>query len=140
MRKLLATAFVLLMALTAVQGALAEDSSVQITEKTVGEGATTISVFVQLASTEDQATLYSVKTDETTLLAALQKAELVAGEEVSWGFNVTTVAGVKADYDGKGEYWNILAYDETEGFLPLETAIAATPITADSIFLFYLNQ
>ncbi|MEA5145778.1 MAG: hypothetical protein VB041_07070, partial [Candidatus Limiplasma sp.] len=112
MRKILCLVMAVVMALALVACATAEESGVQVTEKSIGEGATTFGVFVQLATTEDQATLYHVSTDETTLLAALTNVALVAGEEAAWGFNVTTVDGIQADYDNTGEYWSIFAYDD----------------------------
>lgn len=140
MRKILCLVMAVVMALALVACATAEESGVQVTEKSIGEGATTFGVFVQLATTEDQATLYHVSTDETTLLAALTNVALVAGEEAAWGFNVTTVEGIQADYDNKGEYWSIFAYDDAEGYIPLETAIGDTPVAPDAFYLFYLNQ
>ena len=44
------------------------------------------------------------------MLDALLEEGLVKGEDVSWGFNVTIVDGVKANYNRKGEYWSILEY------------------------------
>ena len=95
MRKILCLVMAVVMALALVACATAEESGVQVTEKSIGEGATTFGVFVQLATTEDQATLYHVSTDETTLLAALTNVALVAGKEAAWGFNVTTVDGIR---------------------------------------------
>ena len=53
---------------------------------------------------------YTITTKETYVLDALLEANLIEGEDVSWGFNVTVVDGVKANYNRKGEYWSILEY------------------------------
>ena len=126
--------------LGAMAGALAEDST-EVQEVALGTGATSFGVYVQQSAQPDALKFFDIKTDETTLLAALQGVALVDGEEVSWGFNVTTVDGVKADYDGKGEYWSILQYDpELQELVNLETPIATTPVAGGEYYVFYLGQ
>ena len=74
-------------------------------------------------------------------LAALQGVNLVDGENASWGYNITTVDGLTADYDGKSEYWSIYVYDADEDqFVSLETAVDATPIYAYSVFMFMMDN
>ena len=53
---------------------------------------------------------HTITTTETSVLDALLKAHLISGEEVAWGYNVTMVDGVVANYNAKGEYWVILEY------------------------------
>lgn len=111
----------------------------EVTAKTIGEGATTFGVVVDNA--EDEPILFEVRTDEINLLDALLKAGLIEGETVSWGFNVTTVNGIKADYEGKEEFWSIFIYDAQEGgILNLETAIGKTPVADGDVYVFSLNQ
>lgn len=63
--------------------------------------------------------------NQETVLECLLDNGLVGGEEVSWGFYVTEVAGVEADYDGEGEYWDILEFDpSTDEFVHMEEALA----------------
>lgn len=70
-----------------------------------GEKKITVEVFIG-----DDHRKYTVTTKENYLLDALLGCGLVEGEEVSWGFNVTIVDGVKANYNRRGEYWSILEY------------------------------
>ena len=53
---------------------------------------------------------HTITTTETSVLDALLNAHLISGEEVAWGYNVTMVDGVVANYNAKGEYWVILEY------------------------------
>ena len=70
----------------------------------------------------------------------MQKVSLISGENASWGFYVTTVDGITADYDTTDQYWNIYAYNSAEDKLEkLETGIDVTPITDGDIYLFYLQ-
>ncbi|MEA5014538.1 MAG: hypothetical protein VB099_08260 [Candidatus Limiplasma sp.] len=101
----------------------------------LGTGKTHITVMVGI-SVHDFPTYYEVYTDESTLLDALLAVDLVQGEEASWGFNVTTVGGITANYDDAGEYWEILHYVPDEGHLPLETSIVDMPIKEGDVFTF----
>jgi hypothetical protein len=46
-----------------------------------------------------------VKTDKTTVGAALLEVELIAGEDSQYGLYVKTVNGITLDYDKDGKYW-----------------------------------
>ena len=70
---------------------------------TVGEGATSFSFTVTfLDGTGKQ---YTVKTDETTVGAALLKVGLIAGSESQYGLMVEKVDGVKLEYTADKAYW-----------------------------------
>ena len=101
----------------------------------LGTGKTHITIIV-VTSVYDFPTDYEVYTDEGNLLDALLAVELLQGEEVSWGFNVTTVGGITANYDDAGEYWEILHFVPEEGHLPLEASIANMPVKDGDIFTF----
>lgn len=106
-----------------------------------GEGPTGIGVTIVAGDTEDDVAFVRVHTDKTNLLDALLAVDLIAGENAAWGFNVTTVDAMRADYEGKGEYWHIYAYDEEEGdYLLLETGVGSTPVADEDLFMFVLNQ
>ena len=104
----------------------------------LGEGS--VSFFVYVAADPDhidEAELFEIATDEESLLAALLKVEFIEGEEASWGFNVTTVNGITADYETDGSYWSIYFYNpEYEELERLETAIGETPLESGSLFAF----
>ena len=71
-------------------------------------GAKTITVEVIIG---EDVRSYSFTTNEDYLLDALLEKNFVQGEEVAWGFNVTIVDGVKANYNRKGEYWVVLEHN-----------------------------
>ena len=50
-------------------------------------------------------TKFLVKTDKTTVGAALLEVELIAGEDSQYGLYVKTVNGITLDYDKDGKYW-----------------------------------
>lgn len=67
--------------------------------------------------------------DQDTVLDCLLDCGLIDGEQASWGFNVTEAAGVKADYDKDGSYWNILEFDaSTDEFVYMDKSLAGIRI------------
>lgn len=67
-----------------------------------GEGSKTVMVEVKA---EDQSVIFTIKTDENTVGAALLENELIAGEEGQYGLYVKVVNGITADYDIDQSYW-----------------------------------
>ena len=65
--------------------------------ETVGQGATAFSVEVKDA--EGKATKFTVQTDEKTVGAALQKLNIISGEDSQYGLYIKEVTGITADYD-----------------------------------------
>ena len=109
-------------------------------KKEIGEGASSIYVLVETSDDSQQGVMYTVNTDEKTLLDALLKVSLISGEEESWGYYVTTVDGITADYETTGQSWGIYFYNTAEEDLDkLETGIDVTPIVDGDIYLFYLK-
>lgn len=89
---------------------------------TLGEGNKT--VIVVAAASQDDMVAFEVKTDADTLPDALLEVELIEVEKASWGYNVVSVAGARADYEKDGSYWLILEQDEATGeFVRMETGI-----------------
>ena len=137
MKKWLGLVLALVMMVSMVSCAMAESETL---EKEIGEGAHSIYVLVETSDDSHQSVMYTVKTDETVLLDALQKVALISGETASWGYYVTTVDGITADYDTTGQFWNIYIYNSTEEKLDrLDTGIDVTPINDGDIYLFYLQ-
>lgn len=71
-------------------------------DTTLGEGAKTMTVEVKA---EGQTVTFTVKTDEKTVGAALQKVSLIAGEQGAYGLYIKSVNGIVADYDIDQTYW-----------------------------------
>lgn len=72
-------------------------------ETVVGEGSTSFKFTVTDDDGKD--TVFTVKTDKTTVGEALQNAGLIDGEEGAYGLYVKSVKGIVADYDKDGKYW-----------------------------------
>ena len=68
-----------------------------------GEGKTSFSFSV--VDGEGNETLYTVKTDRTTVGDALLELGLIEGEESEYGLYVKKVDGITADFDVDGTYW-----------------------------------
>ena len=49
--------------------------------------------------------VFSVRTDESTVGAALLKENLISGEQSTYGLYVKTVNGITLDYNTDGMYW-----------------------------------
>jgi hypothetical protein len=77
------------------------DSDTSVTE--VGEGAKSFSF--EVVGKDGTSEFYNVKTDETTVGAALLALDLIAGDTFEQGIMVKSVGGVQADYDKDGAYW-----------------------------------
>lgn len=71
-------------------------------DTTFGKGATTVMVEVKV---EEQSVTFTIKTDKTTLGAALLEHDLIAGDESEYGLYVKVVNGITADYDVDQSYW-----------------------------------
>ncbi len=67
-----------------------------------GSGAKTAVVEVKA---EEQTVTFTVKTDKTTVGAALLEHNLIAGEEGPYGLYIKVVNGITADYDIDRSYW-----------------------------------
>lgn len=93
---------------------------------TVGSGATTVTV--EVAAAEKTVTL-TLKTDESTLGAALLSEELITGEMGDFGMYVKTVNGILADYDVDGTYWALYI----DGKYAL-SGVDTTPIEAGTVY------
>ena len=78
------------------------EKATYLSDTTLGKGAKTLSLEVKA---EEQSVLFTVKTDETTVGAALLAVELIAGDESAYGLYVKKVNGITADYDADQAYW-----------------------------------
>lgn len=88
------------------------ESATYTTDKTVGEGAKTVSLYVTAA---EKTIILTVKTDAANLGEALLALGIVAGDESQYGLYVKTVNGMTADFDVDQTWWcfNKVASDGT---------------------------
>ncbi len=99
---------------------------------TIGEGETEF-VF-EVVLDDGSTTLFNVKTDETTVGAALLDLGLIAGDESEYGLYVKTVNGVTADYDTDGKYWAFYIDGEYAS-----TGVDSTDIVPGSTYSFKIE-
>ncbi len=95
----------------------------------VGEGNTEFTFKV--VDMDGNETVFTVKTDETTVGAALLNAGLIAGDDTEYGLYVKTVNGVVADYDVDQTFWGFYIDDEFAS-----TGVDSTNINPGSVYTF----
>lgn len=108
-RKLFAVLCIVLIAAMALfitacetkEGQSFEQSTASATE--VGQGNRSFTFTVEIDGVQK---VYNVKTDKTTVGAALVELELIAGEDGPYGLYVKTVDGVTFDYEKDKAYWS----------------------------------
>ena len=91
----------------------------------IGEGKTQFTFLVEHKDSNKKE--FSVKTDETTVGAALVKVGLISGEDSQYGLYVKTVDGETLDFDKDGLYWAFYVNGEYA-----VSGIDTTDITADT--------
>ena len=70
---------------------------------TLGEGSKTLQV--EVVDGEGKSASFTVKTDEKTVGEALQKLQVLSGEEGPYGLYIKEVNGILADYEKDATYW-----------------------------------
>ena len=71
----------------------------------VNKGNGNISFIFRVIGPNDSNTIYRIFTNEKTVGDALQKLNIISGEESTYGLYVKTVTGITADYDKDKAYW-----------------------------------
>jgi hypothetical protein len=71
----------------------------------VNKGNGNISFIFRVIGPNDSNTIYRIFTNEKTVGDALQKLNIISGEESTYGLYVKTVNGITADYDKDKAYW-----------------------------------
>lgn len=76
------------------------------------EGSKTVTI--EVIGKEKDSTVYEVKTDAEYLRGAMEAAEGLTfeGTEGEFGLMISTVNGVRADYEKDGAYWGFFVNDE----------------------------
>ena len=70
---------------------------------TIGVGAKTFTM--EVTDADGKMTVFTVKSDEKTVGAALLALGVIAGDESQYGLYVKTVNGITADYDKDQTWW-----------------------------------
>ena len=96
-------------------------------DTTLGNGAKTVTVEVKA---EDRSVIFTVKTDQTTVGAALLEHDLIAGEQGAYGLYVKKVNGITADFDVDQSYWGFYINGEMA-----MTGVDGTEITEGARYL-----
>ncbi len=99
----------------------------------VGEGAK--SFLFDVVEKEGKETHYQVKTDETTVGAALLANNLIEGDVGEYGLYVKKVLGIEADYDKTGTYWAFYIGDEYAS-----SGVDTTDIVEGTLYKFKVEQ
>lgn len=81
----------------------ATTSATQSDKTVLGEGESQFDFTV--VDADGKETVFEIHTDEKTVGDALQKLNLIDGEDGDYGLYVKTVNGVTVDYDKDGKYW-----------------------------------
>jgi hypothetical protein len=95
----------------------------------LGEGETTFAFEVIFKGGKTE--YYNIKTNETTVLAALLAVNLVECVPSDYGPMVKKISGVRADYDKDNAYWSFYIDGEYAN-----TAADATDIDSDKVYSF----
>jgi len=104
------------------------DSS-EITPTDIGAGQTAFRF--EVIHSEASTTVWNVKTDQTTVGAALSEVGLIEGEVGAFGLEVKIVNGLKADYTEDGFFWAF----HIDGEFAM-TGADSTQIDEDRIYAF----
>ena len=102
-------------------------------EGVIGEGDTEFALIV--ADADGNETNFTVRTDETTVGAALLENKVIAGDEGDYGLYVKEVNGIVADYDVDQTYWAF--YIDGEYAM---TGVDATDITAGATYMLKVEK
>lgn len=80
------------------------ENATHTSDKTFGEGKTTIEVEVKA---EEKSVTFTINTDKENLADALLEHKLVEGEDGPYGLYIKKVNGILADYDVNKAYWSL---------------------------------
>lgn len=99
----------------------------------LGEGETAF--VLSVVDGEQQEQLFEIHTDETMLGAALQKLNLLEGDEGPYGLYVTAVNGVTARYEEDGSWWCLYTCEADTGeYVMAVTGVDTTELTEGCMY------
>lgn len=99
---------------------------------TLGTGAHTLAITMEM---EDKSILLTVKTNADNVKDALLEVGLIDGKQQAAGYMMSTLNGVRADWDLDGAYWAF--YQNGEYMM---SGIDTTPITGDVAYEFVYTE
>ena len=104
------------------------DNATYTEDITLGEGAYTLAITVEM---ENKSIVITVLTDAATVKDALAEHSLIAGEQQSIGYMMSSINGVRADWTLDGAYW---AFYQNGNYMM--SGIDSTPIEGDAAYEF----
>jgi hypothetical protein len=107
-----------------------EREAIEVVE--IGEGETMFHLYV---AGDGVFYAWDVRTNQSTVGAALAELGLIDGEEGAFGMFVTTVNGIIADFDADGAWW---AFEIDSEMSP--TGVDATYIEEGRFYAFVLTR
>ncbi len=78
------------------------ENAIYLEDTTLGDGEKTL---VTEVTAGEKTVTFTIKTDETTVGAALSEQQLLEGEQGAYGLYVKKVNGITADFDADQSYW-----------------------------------
>lgn len=102
------------------------EDAVYTSDTTLGEGATTITVEVEV---DTHLVTFTVNTDEAMLDKALTDIDLIAGDMDQYGLYVKVVNGITADYEVDASYWMLYINGEMASY-----GISSTEVVAGTTY------
>ena len=99
----------------------------------IGEGENTF--LFEVVTDEDMSYFWVVSTDKTTVGEALLELDLIRGEESEFGFFVTEINGLVADFDADGTFWAFYV----DGEFAME-GVMDTEIEPDTTYAFVFTE
>lgn len=93
----------------------------------------TATITIEIKDAEGNITSFAGDTDDEFLFDALSDIEGVTidGEDQSWGYMITTINGITADYDTDGAYWAIYVNGEYG-----QNGVQTQPVTDGDVYTF----
>lgn len=128
----LVAAALLLLALSACSSPSPWESATCTENTAFGSGDHTLTVTV---TAEDKSVVLTIYTDAATVKDALAEHGLIDGEQQAIGYLMSTIIGMRADYELDGAYW---AFCQNGEFLM--TGIDTTPIEGDAAYEFVYTR
>lgn len=94
-----------------VETTVPETAGTETEEAVHGEEKT---IVVSVVDDQGETTVFEIETEAEVLIDAIQNIDglTIEGTEESWGFYVTTVNGLEANYDENQSYWALYENQE----------------------------
>ena len=104
-------------------------------EKTTVDEKESSHIIFLVVDADGKETKFEIDTDEEFLRGALEKENLIKGDESEYGLMVNEVNGIRADYTADGAYWALYIGEEFA-----MTGVDTTPITDGQTYKFVYTK